>query len=388
MKKAMITLLLAATSAPILAQVDPTGWVDPLIGTRDARPIQFPGAALPFGMVKLSPDNQKKVSLAFADHALLTRRKACQTKEDAGRVSRTIAQANRLLNVKPESVVEKTKLPPSGNKHDYLTLAPYWWPDDSKTDGLPYVRRDGRVNPGTRGDHTDYARKDRLFKRVHALGMAAFYTDDPRYADKAVSLLETWFVNPGTRMTPHLEYAQGVPGRSQGRCFGIIEWCDIDRLITPIELLRAQGFLPAATDRALTAWFRDYLLWLTTSDMGRKEGTRANNHATWYDVQVAGICLFLGKKQEARKVLEAVKTRRIAKQIEPDGRQPKELARTKSLSYSKMNLRAFVTLARLGEKVGVNLLDYETPDGRSIRKAQAFLAPYVTGKKKWPYKQL
>ena len=83
-----------------------------------------------------------------------------------------------------------------------------------------------------------------------------------------------------------------------------------------------------------------------------------------------------------------MKTKRIATQIEPDGRQPHELARTKSLSYSKMNLSAFQRLARLGAKVGVDLRNYETPDGRSIAKAQAFLAPYTKGGKKWEYPQL
>lgn len=189
-------------------------------------------------------------------------------------------------------------------------------------------------------------------------------------------------------MNPHLEYAQGVPGRSEGRCFGIIEWCDIGTLITPIQLLHAMDALPEPTNQALAQWFKTYLHWLRASEKGLEESTRSNNHATWYDVQVAGILLFLGKTAEARDQLEAVKTRRIATQIEPDGRQPHELARTKSLSYSKMNLSAFKRLANLGKKVGVDLWGYETDDGRSIRKAEAFLAPYISKQKKWPYQQL
>ena len=64
------------------------------------------------------------------------------------------------------------------------------------------------------------------------------------------------------------------------------------------------------------------------------------------------------------------------------------VARTKSLSYSRMNLSAFQRLARLGEKVGVDLWNYETPDGRSIKKAQDFLAPYLRREKEWEYPQL
>jgi hypothetical protein len=284
--------------------------------------------------------------------------------------------------------MQKKTVPPSGDKHDYVSLGPYWWPDPNQPDGLPYIRRDGRVNPETRGHSSDYPATKRLFDRVYTLAMAAFNTDDSRYARKAANLLETWFIDPNTRMNPHLEYAQGVPGRSNGRCYGIIEWCEIDKLITAIQLLRAQGALSESTNRSIEQWFEAYLHWLQSSEMGRMEGARLNNHATWYDVQVVGLCLFLGKGTEARAVLEAVKTKRIATQIEPDGRQPRELARTRSLSYSKMNLSAFKRLAHLGNKVGVDLWNYETTDGRSIRKAEAFLAPYTSGKRKWPYSQL
>ncbi len=59
MKIAILICLMIVTCTPVLAQFEPIEYVDPLIGTSDSRPMQFPGAALPFGMVKLSPDNQK-----------------------------------------------------------------------------------------------------------------------------------------------------------------------------------------------------------------------------------------------------------------------------------------------------------------------------------------
>jgi Alginate lyase len=48
----------------------------------------------------------------------------------------------------PISVIEKTKLPASGNKHDYLSLSPYDWPDPTKPNDLPYILHDGIINPG------------------------------------------------------------------------------------------------------------------------------------------------------------------------------------------------------------------------------------------------
>ena len=94
--------------------------------------------------------------------------------------------------------------------------------------------------------------------------------------------------------------------------------------------------------------------------------------------------LFLGRNHDARKHLDTTSKARIAGQIEPDGRQPHELARTKSLYYRKMNLSAWKRLASLGEKVGVDLWNYETEDRRSIKRAEALLKPYVDGQKEWP----
>ena len=54
-----------------------------------------------------------------------------------------ISEANKALKYGPVSVMEKNEVPPSGSKHDYMSLAPYHWPDTTKKDGLPYMRKDG-----------------------------------------------------------------------------------------------------------------------------------------------------------------------------------------------------------------------------------------------------
>src|ERR1051325_4038529 len=55
--------------------------------------------------------------------------------------------AERALDVKPVSVTEKNLAPPMGDKHDYMSIAPYWWPNPATPNGLPFIRRDGEVNP-------------------------------------------------------------------------------------------------------------------------------------------------------------------------------------------------------------------------------------------------
>ncbi len=118
---------------------------------------------------------------------MLLERKASLAQDDPSQYTRLIEQADLFLQQMPESVMQKRTVPPSGDKHDYLSLARSWWPDPNHPDGLPYIRRDGRVNPEARGDSSDYPTKKRLFERVYTLGMAAFHTDASRYAKKAVS---------------------------------------------------------------------------------------------------------------------------------------------------------------------------------------------------------
>ncbi len=56
-----IFILLFACSATLFSQKQPIDYVNPMIGTSNSRWMVFPGPAMPFGMVKLSPDNQKNV---------------------------------------------------------------------------------------------------------------------------------------------------------------------------------------------------------------------------------------------------------------------------------------------------------------------------------------
>ncbi len=131
-----------------------------------------------------------------------------------------------------------------------------------------------------------------------------------------------------------------------------------------------------------------YYDWITTSKHGKDEAAAKNNHGTWYDVQTTSFALFIGKTDDARKILETAKQKRIAAQVETDGKLPLELARTNSWGYSTMDLDGLTQLADLGDRVGVDLWNFQTADGRSIRKAIEFLYPFANGSKKWTFQQI
>lgn len=298
------------------------------------------------------------------------------------------AEADDALKAGPFSVMDKPQTPPSGDKHDYMSLGPYWWPDPNKPDGLPYIRRDGRVNPETRTTDTDRPAFGQMADAVETLTLAWYFTEHRPYAEHAARLLRVWFLDEATAMNPNLEFSQAIPGRTLGRDIGIIDTARLTRIVDAIGLLESSDAWTQADRSGMRRWCTEYLKWLRTSKHGLGEEKQPNNHGTWYDAQVVSLSLFLGEAASARKILEQVMSRRIDKHIEPDGRQPRELARTKSLGYSTMNLDGLFRLATMGQKAGVDLWNYQSSDGRSLRKALDYLAPYADPEKKWLHEQI
>jgi hypothetical protein len=294
--------------------------------------------------------------------------------------------AAKALAMKPVSVMDKTITPPSGDKHDYMSQAPYWWPDPAKPDGRPYIRKDGERNPEI-NRLSDHDNLGRLTGTVLTLGLAFHLTGREEYAAHAAKLTRAWFLDPATRMNPHLKFGQGIPGITEGRGIGIIETRGLPDLLDGITLIAGSPAWTESDQKGFADWMRAYLTWLVDSTHGQEEAKNGNNHETWYDVQVASLALFTGQPEIAKRTLERSRDR-IGKQFEPDGRQPRELERTRAWDYSIFNLTAFFNLARLGSRVGVDLWDYKTADGRGLRQAFDYLVPVAAGERKWTYEQI
>jgi hypothetical protein len=301
-------------------------------------------------------------------------------------LDKILRSADHALTLAPLSVTSKETVPPSGDKHDYMSLAPYWWPNPNTADGLPYVRRDGRINP-ERSRTPDKERLELLIASVHSLALAYFFTANETYAAQATKMIGGWFLDSRTRMNPNLQYAQAIPGQNQGRGAGIIDSHNLPRIVDAVGLLAGSKAWNGDQQRQLQSWFAQLLQWLLDSPAGRAEAQAENNHGTWYDVQVSSFALFSEREIVAKRILTTVPENRITKQIEPDGTQPRELARTQPWHYSVFNLEALFNAAALGEVLGLKIWNYESADKRSIKKSLDWLLPFAIGEKPWPFPQ-
>jgi hypothetical protein len=344
-------------------------------------------AVMMFAMATLAQDGSISTSLPRLALMDATQLLLFKQHPDLAILREIREDADDVLHLPPLSVTQNPYTPPSGDRHDYMSLAPYYWPNPHIANGLPYIRRDGERNPQV-SKLPDHQHIFQMGERVHALSLAYFLTGHEPYAARATLLLYTWFLDPATKMNPNLDFAQAVLGSNNGRGEGVLEGRGLPEVCDSINLLAGSASWTRADQEGMTEWFTAYLTWLQHSKNGLDEAAAKNNHGSWFDMQIAAIAWFLGRDDLARQVVEAAKERRIARQIEADGKQPLELERTKSFAYCVFNLAALTQLAEVGDKVGVNLWTYRAPNGGSIEAAIDYLLPFINGRQDWSYENI
>jgi hypothetical protein len=295
-------------------------------------------------------------------------------------------RADGLLMMNPVSVMDKEFTPVSGNKHDYMSQAPYFWYDSSKPNGRPYMRRDGEHNPEIK-KITDRTYIGNLETSTKTLALAYYFTGNEKYAAKVSELTKHWFLDVKTKMNPNLDYAQGIPGINNGRGIGIIESRTLTGVADAIGLIEHSASWSVEDQISLIKWYKDYLDWLLTSKNGKEEHAAKNNHGTWYYVQVIDFAVFTGNKQKAKEL--AIESKKLLdSQLTAKGQFPLELERTNALGYSTFNTAAWLQVATLAEKTGVDLWHFTTSQKASLKTAIDWLMPYSLSEKKWNYKQI
>lgn len=298
-----------------------------------------------------------------------------------------VSLADDDLLLKPPTVMTKEYIPASGSKHDYVSLARYAWPDETQPNGLPYVMRDGVSNPELK--KFDRNKLSAMANAVYRLSLAYYFSGEEKYAQKATELIRVWFIDKKTKVNPNLRFAQHIPGKADGRCYGVIDAYSYVKMLDGVQLLEKSKSFTQKDSKLLKAWFSQLLKWLLTHPQAIEESYQKNNHATAYDVQVAAYALYTGNKKVFSDIIDNFPKCRIATQIMPDGKQPYELRRTLAFGYSQYNLKHIIDLMLMIKHQGVDFRQYCVSGEHSFFKAMDFLAPYM-GKSvsDWPYQQI
>jgi len=295
--------------------------------------------------------------------------------------ARVLKAAVRYLTEPPITVTASHSPRSSGGGHDFFSEGDYWWPDPANPGG-PYVQRDGMSNPENFVEHRKALM--RLSVQVPALAAAWKLTHEERHAVAAGRHLRAWFVDEATRMNPSLQYAQAIHGRFTGRGTGIIDTIHLVEVARAIETLDGSPALTRKERDAVQGWFADYTRWMTTHPYGIDEREAKNNHGTCWVMQVAAFAHLTGDEEQLAYCRNRYKTVLVPNQMAADGSFPQELRRTKPYGYSLFNLEAMATICQILSTATDDLWAFALPDGRGMRRALAYMVPFVRDKQSWP----
>jgi len=294
---------------------------------------------------------------------------------------RILRRAAVELAMEPVTITKhRSKLSPGG-PNDYYSTSDFWWPDPNSSTGLPYVKRN-QVNPKNFADH----RKCLLQLRDHVTALAAAYkiTGNDHYAEVAVKWLRTFFLDPNTRMNPNLQYAQAVPGVSQGRSSGISDSLPLIEVPKAIEALEPSPALTPQVSDGLKKWFTDYLQWMNTSTNGDDAAETSDDVGVGFWLQASVFADYVGDQDQLTSCRNRFKYFFLPNQMAPDGSFPHQMTRSMSYAFSLCLLDNLTAMCQVLSTTNDDLWHFTALDKGTIRNAVDFLYPYIEDESTWP----
>ena len=288
---------------------------------------------------------------------------------------------NEALAYRLKSVVDKRAMPPSGDKHDYMSISIYHWPNPDTADGLPYIERDGKDNPeSVHGDKESL----RVVAYVTLLsGILYYITDDYKYLDILIKYNNFWFIDEKTRMNPNLKYGQCIPGINEGEPGGIIDYAACyGYSLNILYILKKNAMLPAEFYDGMKEWHEEFFNWILTSDRGIMQAARLNNQGSLNDLLIFNIARFIGRANGIKEAYDSKLIVRLEQQIDSEGKMPLELIRTKSKSYTTMGLKMLLESACLLMEYG-----YSYKGNKELLRAYSFVKDFYINNN-WNFQQI
>ncbi|MBR2641487.1 MAG: alginate lyase family protein [Lentisphaeria bacterium] len=284
------------------------------------------------------------------------------------------------------NVVEGKPLQPaSKNPHDYMSMGTYWWPDPAKPDGLPYIHKDGYPNPASA--KLDNFKLNKMRLKLSRLAGLAYFDGNKAAGECAAEQLRVFFLDPATRMNPHLKYSQAIPGICDGRTSGLIDGYALAEIADYIGMLHLAGFLSKKDMLGLRKWYGDFGLWLRTDPISETDRNSCHNHGLAYQLMVI-VCAEMAGDMETAKLHARRIPRLIRRGIREDGAMIMEMVRPTAWDYHLFAMRMVLELGSTLRPLDVDLLAPESDSGKRIRAALEFLAKTAQDTKSWPFQQV
>ncbi|MFB6222320.1 MAG: alginate lyase family protein [Haloarcula sp.] len=231
----------------------------------------------------------------------------------------------------------------------------------------------GPKNPEER---KDYVAAIRTGDRIRDLGLAYQYHGEDKYAEKAIDLLDHWFLNSETRMAP-------VKTNS------IEQFITLPKMWWGAELVRghdAWDVDEVGTETDLQEWIRTYL-----DDVGHDIPTSfgQQNIFNWQEMTQAAGAVYLRDWDRFRHAVQRNREDGF-NQLREDGLLEHEIQRASSLAYSLYAAKALITGAELTRLYsyrldGPTLYEHQKFDGEkaAIERILDAHAPYVADPDAW-----
>jgi len=165
------------------------------------------------------------------------------------------------------------------------------------------------------------------------------------------------------------------PNGQVGTHTGVLDLKGMTKITSGILILRAgnSSEWTSDLDTKMNNWTTQYLNWLQTNTLALQEKAATNNHGSFYYNQLAAIQILLGDTTGAKNTTNEYFSGIYMNQIDANGEQPLEAARTRPYHYRSYNLAAMITNARLGDYVGSkSFWNMTTTKGGTIQKALDF----------------
>lgn len=188
-----------------------------------------------------------------------------------------VLQTSELLDM---SIKDASLLPDGATQRDYVSFNKYCWENSSGG----WETREGHINTQIARSVPDYDLFRKMVSHVTSLSLAFLFSEaDYTYREKALQLINSWFLDENVGMLPRMEFAGICLGQSNsnapgsGTRTGILELFPISHVFRALEVLRLgmddEGL---RIKNGLLEWAKEYAEWHETHPFASEEALAPN----------------------------------------------------------------------------------------------------------------